>query len=555
MQKLFKSILVLAILSLMAATGLSAGEKRSVMGASIQGAGFSGSYASISFPAWVKHGQFRDTNFTIENNGDDHLTYTVQTYETTGRSGWLGISGFSGVLLWDGGGSTFETGQFRLNVGGIINTPGTIVQVKGGVVFTSNAPSSPDTIPVSIFVVDTVISPDWDSIYVKTGGLTNLKGLTVSRIGSFGHDGLGGVNLDFSQWGDCDSTADVYLNNGSVTVGYVSALDTNMFWSSGQNNYLAETGLLPITGPKPPKKKDCTTQKFSLVYSGRFTTHDSDITMEKTWYAPILSGTGTNDSSWMIQCLKVWNTSGSTKTGVVIGEIADWNVPSDSGFRNSSNFNPVKNLIYQQGGEFDDVGECQDNDARFGAVRYLGGRKNNTNLPNPSGAFTREIASDVVPTGDFVEADLFTNMQSTGYSPSGSVSDLYTVMTFAKNQTLGVTDTFRFYTAWLSVRNADTTALFTMSDRANNWFGAKGIANLNDTVCVGSCCRVEGDFDHNGVFNVVDLTKYVQRMFQGGPAPVCYEEADYNDSGTISVVDLTAVVARLFQGGPFAPCP
>jgi hypothetical protein len=555
MKQLFKLILVLASLALMIATGLFAGEKRSVMGASIQTPVFSGSYAFIGFPAWVKSGTNRDTAFTIENSGDQDLTYTVTKFETAGPSGWLVVSGFSG-LVPSGLGNT-ETGNFKLNATNFVPVPvGTIVLCQGGVIFTSNAPSSPDTIPITVHIADTVIEPRWDTIYVTSAAkVTNRKGLTVSNAGGFGNAGDGRVNLDFADWNDCDTGATVYLYDGSVVVGSAEGADTNLYYNIFQSSWLAETGLRPIKGPKRTTVKTCSSQNIMLAYSGRFTTADTNITMEKIWYAPILSGTGTNDSAWMIQCLKVYNTSGATRTGVVIGEIADWNIPSDSGFRNSSNFNPVKNLIYQQGGEFDDFGECQDNNARFGAVRYLTGRKNNTNLPSPSGAFTREISTDVLPTGNFVEADLFNNMQSTGYTASGSNSDLYTVMTFARNQTLGVTDTFKFYTAWLTVRNADTTALFTMSDRANNWFGAKSISSLSDTLCISACCCVMvGDFNHSGSRSVVDLVFGVARLFQSGPPPPCFDEADINNDGKFNILDLLELVDFLFRGSPIPSC-
>ncbi|MEK7775403.1 MAG: EF-hand domain-containing protein, partial [Candidatus Zixiibacteriota bacterium] len=230
------------------------------------------------------------------------------------------------------------------------------------------------------------------------------------------------------------------------------------------------------------------------------------------------------------------------------------------GNQNSSGFNLIKNLIYQQGGEFDDVGECQDNNARFGAVRYLGGYKKTgagapTTIANPSGAYTKENSIDIYPTGTFVEGDIFTSMQAIGFAVTDSVTDLHTVMTFRKNETLGTFDTLRFYTAWLTVGNGDTTSLYTMADRALNWYTAKSISQLSDTLCGIACCCVKvGDFDHSGSIGVVDVTKFVARLFQGGLPPVCFDEVDINNDGKFNIVDLTLLVQRLFGGGPYVPC-
>ena len=74
-------------------------------------------------------------------------------------------------------------------------------------------------------------------------------------------------------------------------------------------------------------------------------------------------------------------------------------------------------------------------------------------------------------------------------------------------------------------------------------------------VNIGGCCKKEGDFNHNNTVNVVDITAYVARLFQGGPAPPCLQEADVDDGGTVNIVDLTKVVAFLFQGGSIGVCP
>lgn len=71
----------------------------------------------------------------------------------------------------------------------------------------------------------------------------------------------------------------------------------------------------------------------------------------------------------------------------------------------------------------------------------------------------------------------------------------------------------------------------------------------------GICCFKEGDFNHNGTVNVVDVTAMVAFLFQGGAIYSCKEEADVDDNNTVNVVDLTKLVAFLFSGGVIGVCP
>jgi hypothetical protein len=527
---------------------------------------FTGSFSSIGYPAWVKNGTFRDTSFAIENTGNQTLTYSVADYESTGPAGWLSTSAFDGTI--NSGLGNVETGQIRLNANSS-GAPTQTAQYVGGVVFTSNAPTSPDTVKITLLVVDTIVTPAFDTLYVTSATkASNRKALAVSNNGGFG---LGRIraNLDFAKYGDCDSTKRRYLTDGSVVVAYPTSggADTTAFYTFSEDGYTKETGLRPVKGSIAPRERACAAQNMTLIYSGRFTTADTNITMEKTWYAPILAGTGTPDSAWYIQCLKVFNTSGAPITGLAIGEFADWDIPSDTGSNNTGGISPIKKLVYLQGAEYDDTNtqaalgyhDCQDDDIRFGGTRYLGGFLNAGALPaDPSGALVKEFGSEIGGDGLLNPDSVILRMQSTGYSTTDSVVDNVILMTFRKSQALGVTDTLRFYTAWLSVLNGTVADLETMSDRAAAWFTAKNIAGLRDTVCVAvvtGCCDKEGDATNNGSVNVADVTFLVKYLFQGGPAPTCVDEGNVNDAGSINVSDVTYLVKYLFQGGPITTCP
>jgi len=69
------------------------------------------------------------------------------------------------------------------------------------------------------------------------------------------------------------------------------------------------------------------------------------------------------------------------------------------------------------------------------------------------------------------------------------------------------------------------------------------------------CCLVPGDVNHDGTFNISDLTYHVAYMFQGGPAPPCLAEADLNRDCVLDVADLTEWICWMFLDcSVFAEC-
>ena len=85
-----------------------------------------------------------------------------------------------------------------------------------------------------------------------------------------------------------------------------------------------------------------------------------------------------------------------------------------------------------------------------------------------------------------------------------------------------------------------------------------GRPTLTLTLLLGECCiGNRGDFNNDGKdANILDLTFMVDRIFRGGPRPVCDKEADVNNDGTAAnILDLTFLVDFIFRGGPASdPC-
>lgn len=381
------------------------------------------------------------------------------------------------------------------------------------------------------------VIPVWDTIS------TACTKLIVSNTGNFGKEGIGGVNLDYHAAGDCDPTANIYIYDGSVVIGYVrNGNDTVVNFSIYGTSYLDSNGFVPVGDYSPTADSGY----YHVFRSGKFVTHDSLIALEIDWYAPTFQP---DTCSFVLQSIQMYlnDTTKPAPTSLRIGEVVDFNIPADTGYRNHSGFDYPHSLIYQQGSEESGDG-CQPNDYRYGGVCFLMANKNEIPYDNmPHGARTLDNATQVDPTGGLVGDSLFKYMSYSGYAVSDSDNvDLHMIMTFDTLASLSITDTFAFWVGVLSHWNGTLADFLDEVEQCKQWYdGIRPIPPPD--------CNIRGDVDHSYGIDVGDLTYLVAYLFQGGPPPILYKEADVDGSGYIDVGDLTYLVAYLFQGGPEPP--
>jgi hypothetical protein len=482
------------------------------------------SISDIRFPAYTQHGVQLDTSLTIENSGNANLTYTLSLNELTGPSGWLGVVGFDGDV--PAGLANTETGTIQLNLGGIVNTPGTAVALDGELQFTTNAPAPNDdfVFPIDFLVVDTILTPQFDTLAVidlpgtyPAPGATDFYGLQVGSNGSSGGQGAGEVNLDFFHV-DCDDTTaklgatEIYLYDASPVVGWVDGADTSMFWSLFGNSWLNEVSFRIVGGDQfgPGIYND----EYTYYHSGTFVTADSSIGMQKTYYGPD-AATG----NFVVQRLKVFSFDGDAHNGVIIGEAADWDVPTDTSSYNDDGFDPTRNLIYCQGVDWaNDTAttapglQCQDNANRFGGMAFLEWFVNGTSQGTaPYGAYTARNDSFVYGNDfGFVAEELYENMfTGSGFTVEDDPTDLHMVMTFHPGYDIGATDTLEFWYVWTTIENGSLADLQAEVDAASTWYS--GISNPDPGV---PAPPVVGDIPDQSVvpgdaFATVNLDDYV----------------------------------------------
>jgi len=504
---------------------------------------FGPSWSSIDFPTYTPHGVQLDTPLTITNDGNVSLDYVITVEEDTGPSGWLTHTGFSGSV--PSGLEPTETGEVHLNTGGIVDEPGTVVELLGRMIFTSNASSSPDTLPIRLIVVPEVIVPTLDT--VSSGCLS----LVVSTDGNFGNQGMGKVNLDFYDAGDCDTSAQVVLYDGTPVIGWLEESDTVMHWSIYGDSWLDETGYYPQAHVPVADSGD-----YEISVSN-FVSHDTSLQIQQTFYAPA----SIDSCNFMIHRLRITSGDGQDHSGLIIGQALDWDLASDSGNDNGSGFDAERELIYQFGGDYpgDTVPDCQSEALRYAGVAFIERRTQNDCLGRDEiyGAYTANSGRWIYPTGSFVRSELYENMVTgagftfyTNPNPDSALIDLHTVITYDTNVFIGADSVLTYYSILASVLDGGLAELQQTIDAARQWYiDHVKPAEPDDSLC--SCCRVLCDSDHSGSLDVADVSFYVDYLFINGPPPECPAEAGYCDMvWPVSVSDLTYLVDYLFNQGP-----
>ncbi len=100
---------------------------------------------------------------------------------------------------------------------------------------------------------------------------------------------------------------------------------------------------------------------------------------------------------------------------------------------------------------------------------------------------------------------------------------------------------------------------FTMEDNLSpcpeiNRFLCEGHGSMISVLPQDNCCDVPGDADHSGSTNIGDVTYMIQRIFNGGPPPICPNESDPNADGFFNIGDVTMLITRIFANGVAPVC-
>jgi hypothetical protein len=179
------------------------------------------SWSSISDPALVQHGQPLDTALALTNDGSADLYFTTIIEEDSGPQGWLSVSAELLAGTIPHGQRAAIAGTVTLNTDGLVNTPGNPVNLTGRLIIESNSVTSPDTLPIDIWVDD---DPDGDSI---RSGLDNCPEVyNPEQVDSDG-DSIG----DACDLGCCQVRGDVNDDGSGSDISDLVYLVSYMFQS------------------------------------------------------------------------------------------------------------------------------------------------------------------------------------------------------------------------------------------------------------------------------------------------------------------------------------
>jgi hypothetical protein len=383
--------------------------------------------------------------------------------------------------------------------------------------------------------------------------------------------------MDYVNDGDCDTTADVYLYDGSPVLGWIRGGDTTMNWSVFGNGYQDTIGFVQISNTDKYIEGDYE------AYTATVLNNDSSIIIEKTWYAPQL---GVDSCNFIIQRIKLYDNDekdgSNAHTNLIFGEIIDWDIPSDSGSRNGSGFDESKMAIWQYGSYYEDTSStvypCAPlrNDSRYGGMDFLTMYTHtdagNVPVTDSAGrtfhnAYTLDNATFVYGNDNgFNSTELCSLMrEKTAYStyssaaPESTYTDLHMGMTFVDKHDLLPGETL---VVWLELF---TTPIGSDENDVKNIVAQSRAKFCEDFIPAGyepvtpvcGCCQLRGDvaIPKDGNVLVNDIVWLVNFLFKGGTVPECLDEGDCAIplDGNVLVNDIVWLVNFLFKGGTAPP--
>jgi hypothetical protein len=427
----------------------------------------------------------------------------------------------------------------------------------------------------------------YDTIYCDDGTKANAFGLVVGNNGNIGNEGgeSGKVNLDYWVGGDeCavwdeDTEYNVWLGDSRV---YLYDGSPVLCWDAGGGEIECDYSMYGRTGGSGgfyPREDPAQTWPSWMTPQGtpdcnfivkEFTTRDTSILVEQVTIAPNVA-----EPQYMLQATRFSNLTDADITGLAIGEAIDWNIPTDTGNWNGSDFDAARNLMYQTGEEYgQDTITCTDNSRRFGGMAVLEIFEDGIQSGPQYGMYAMDNLKQVYPLGHFHPDSLMTHMVNMGgftVADTNVGMDLHMVAIYRPNHTLAANDgNLVVYTLLATEYNGGSASFLSAVDEGKEWFAD------NFGFVIPTCCRYVGDINHdganNGVADIVDLIYLVTYMFACGPyqamcndgpgddccgADLCiFPEADVNCSGNPQpdITDLIYLVTFMFQNGPPPTC-
>jgi hypothetical protein len=483
---------------------------------------------TIGYPTIVDTNSIMDTNITIINEGNGDLVWEASiNYIDGGQYNWLAVNPSGGLIHTQPSNSQPVTVTFNST-----SLPGDPSIWKAEIIVTAtDYPGivSPMVMPVQLIVACDSHQPKSDTLD------TGCKALACFNTGRYGGDSPGySLNIP----GDCDTIdpfPDVgyYIYDGSPLISWINGDDERISYTDIYSQNMTEPGTFFPNGDFVSLSE----AGYEMVHYTASTT-DSLFMVDVTLYAP---ADGNNCFIVGKNEFYLWEGQGPV-TDVYLGQILDWDIPSDSVVENGSGYDADKNVIWQYGGEYhiDNQGNCDimENN-RLGGIALLS--------HSPRNAWT-EPNADHFWESAYNPFYLYSQMSTLSayslYEPEygeDSLVDLHTGMTFDRiNMVPGEVYS---YTYVLLTTNEGETDFLNQLDAAVDWVISQG------TIC---CTAAPGDANADSAINIGDAVYLISYIFKGGSAPTPYEicSGDANGDCLCNVGDAVYLISYVFKGGP-----
>lgn len=386
---------------------------------------------------------------------------------------------------------------------------------------------------------------------------TTCKRIRLWNDGAIGNNAPG-YALDYLE--DCDTfnintVSSIYLYKAAPVVCRINGDDTLRFTAYSKTDTDPD-GMRPLA----PWTVDNSNADYTKA-STRYATADSTIGFVAEYYAPKAA----EYCGFVVQDLKFFSLTDAPLGEVLVGEILDWDIPSDSGARNGSGLDMARNLIYQYGAEYnqDDSTEAycaQESDQRFGGIAaglYYPSRyaffKNARTIDNATYIDTTGPYGNMAPLPAGATYRMMKNGEDyscySSSDPDSEYVDLSTLVTFGEFDMTN--DDTVCITTILATTKTGLTSLNNIIDMG--WTFIRAHPEM-DCMFIPCCCEMPGDANGDWTVNVGDAVYIINYVFKGGDTPQIPRQADANADASIDAGDAVYLINYIFKGGDDPIC-
>jgi len=514
---------------------------------------------AVGPPAWVKPNDLLAVPAVLENIGNAPLEiYSISTTSNISTT----IS--APITLNPRQQQTYDI---------VINNPplGHAGVISGEVTISSNSVvNSTVIIPIEVIVAETVQSLEYAEIRTecKRASFDN-----TGNMGTSGNEPYGRYNMNF--FDECDVTrnyvgyddnSSVYLFDASPFVAYMKNSSAILNYSAFVAAWPDEDAFVPLEG----LLVDSTSHPdYRYGYSGKYCTVDSSIGLETEYF----TSKHPDSCSFIVAKQKYYSRTGDVVAGVYLGDIIDFDVPSDKYVFNGSGFDVGRNMLYMYGAELgaDPIAnnDCILADERYAGYSWHSGfhapyEDESDVIPLFHGMASLLNSDWIYPNEKLVPSEIYDRLgytfgleiwQSTMPWMDDSTYQDLSILTIHGEFDLNVDDTLYFIKIYSTEYDDGLNGLDTCIDKAISWISSRPELFDPESHGQSECDCKPGDADGNGAHNILDITYIINYLYKGGPPPIpyplCSGDADCNCS--LNILDATYLIKYLYKGGP-PPC-